>query len=97
MEARAHPEEMRRLLDQFIDLLVARTEKGVINSDPSLSRNFGFLDGRAVEIDFGNYRPVGCVDGPQEIQRYTKKLRKWLINYAPEYIEYLEGKVEVLQ
>lgn len=94
--ATSNPPEMKKLLDQFVDLLIARTDKGVLNSDPSLSRNFGFLDSRAIEIDFGNYRPCGDVNQPQEIKRYTKKLKKWLKFNAPEWVEYVEAKENAL-
>ncbi len=93
-EARKSPKQMQKRLDEFIDLLIARTRKGVLNSDPSLSRNFGFLEDRAIEIDFGNYRSVGKVDQAAEIKRYTAKLKKWL---APEWIPYLDSRVEAIQ
>lgn len=96
--AKNHPNEMKERLDQFIDLLMQRTEKGVLNSDPSLGRNFGFLDDQGIEIDFGNYRPqFHKIDSPKEIKRYTGKLKKWLQINAPEYIQYIEEKEKALE
>ena len=92
LNAKSNREEMQRLIDQFFDLLVARTEKGVLNSDPSLSRNFGFLDTCAIELDFGNYRPCSNVDQGKEIRRYTGKLKKWLLLNAPEWVDYVSAK-----
>ncbi|EKE08695.1 MAG: hypothetical protein ACD_17C00043G0003 [uncultured bacterium] len=96
-EAKKDPLLMQRRIDQFIDLLIVRTDKGILNSDPSLSRNFGFLENRAIELDFGNYRPTGgSIDAAAEIQRYTKKMKKWLLQNAPEYVDYLDARVEAL-
>ena len=94
--AKSNPSEMQGLIDQFIDLLIARTEKGVVNSDPNLSRNFGFLDTRAIELDFGNYRLCSEFDKGREIRRYTSKLRKWLALNAPEWVDYVTAKENAL-
>lgn len=93
--ALSDPTQMQKRLDQFIDLLFARTDKGIFNTDPSLSRNFGFLDDQAVEIDFGNYRPTTPHGQRVEIERYTKKLRRWLNKKAPEWAEYLDAQIKL--
>jgi hypothetical protein len=92
-EAKENPELMKRRIDQLIDLLKARAEKGVFNSDPSLSRNFGFLENRAIEIDFGNYRPLIPHTKEQEVERYTERLKRYLNQNAPEWVSYLEDRI----
>ncbi len=92
--ALSDPEEMRRRIDQFIELLQSRTAKGVFNTDPTLSRNFGFLKDRAVEIDFGNYRDSANHSPFVELKRYTDRLRRWLITEAPDWVPYLDDRVD---
>lgn len=92
-KAKASPEEMKNRIDEFLALLEARTAKGVFNSDPNLSRNFGFLENRAIEFDFGNYRAVANLDRKEEIKRYTSRLRRWLKKYAPEWVAYLDERI----
>ncbi len=96
-EAMDNPELMQKRIDQFLSLLVARTTKGVFNTDPTLSRNFGFLEDRAIEIDFGNYRSNSSHNQLSEIKRYTERLHRWLSKAAPEWLPYLERRVEELQ
>lgn len=96
-KARRDPIEMQKRIDQFVDLLQSRTAKGIFNSDPSLSRNFGFLEDRAIEFDFGNYRLSPDLDRISEIKRYTAKLRFWLSENAPEWIAYLDQRIEALE
>lgn len=85
---------VQRRIDEFLALLRSRTGKGIGNSDPNLSRNFGFLEDRAIEFDFGNYGYSADIQKPEnqkeEIQRYTNRLRRWLKKTAPEWIAYLD-------
>ena len=87
-----NPEMMKKRIDSFLSILHSRVGKGIRNSDPSLSRNFGFLGEQAFEIDFGNYSENGVPRG-KEIARYSGKLRLWLLENAPEWVEYLDEKV----
>lgn len=90
------PDEMRKRIDSFLTLLRNRTAKGIGNSDPNLSRNFGFLGERAIEFDFGNYYLMQPGQRPREIQRYTERLRRWLKKEAPEWVSYLDQELEIL-
>lgn len=89
-EAINDPILMQKRIDQFLDLLNARTSKGIFNADPSLFRNFGFLETRAVEIDFGNFKPLLPHSPEQEKRRYINKFRHWLQQEAPEWVAYLD-------
>jgi hypothetical protein len=93
-EARNDPVLMKKRMDQFLDLLRSRTAKGIFNTDPTLSRNFGFLDDRAIEIDFGNYRPTSTHNEISEMLRYTERLRRWLSTEAPEWVAYLDEQTK---
>lgn len=84
--------EMKRLIDSFVALIASRSAKGIRNTDPSVSRNFGFLGDRAIEIDFGNYTKNG-VSQEWEIARYTHRLRSWLSDNAPEWVTYLDERI----
>ncbi len=92
-QAATNPIEMQQKIDSFLSLLKSRIEKGIGNSDPTLSRNFGFLQGRAVEIDFGNYYRSPA-SKKEEFCKYTHRLRRWLKKSAPEWVAYLDEKVE---
>ncbi|HSX10749.1 MAG TPA: hypothetical protein VLF94_03415 [Chlamydiales bacterium] len=95
--ARHDPALMHQRIDQFIELLCARAGKEVLNSDPNIDRNFGFLADRAIEFDFGNYRLSPGLDRLAEIHRYAAKLRRWLTVNMPEWVPYLDQRLEKLQ
>lgn len=87
------PQEVQNKIDAFLTLLLSRTAKGIYNSDPNLSRNFGFLGDRAIELDFGNYSKR-CFDSRKEMEKYTARLRRWLKKKGPEWVSYLDARVE---
>ncbi len=86
-------ENKEKLIDSFVSLLYSRIEKEIGNSDPTLHRNFGFLDGKALEIDFGNYftHPSSKIG---EMHRFTHRLRRWLKHHDPASVAYLDKKVK---
>ena len=87
-------EEIEKSFDAYFDLIHTRTAQAIHNADPNLSRNIGFLDGKAIEIDFGCYRDGSGLDPVQqqlrEMRRSCNQLRSWLKGRAPEWIPYVE-------
>lgn len=65
----------------FYQLLNELGEKGLVNTDPKLRRNFGSLNGRVVVIDFGNliYNPD---QAKEQVALFEKKLHKWKEKHA---------------
>lgn len=85
-------------IEMIVALLESRISKGIGNADPSLWRNFGFLEGQAIEFDFGNYRARPDLSDPRraraELNRYIRPLKAWLEKYGPEYLGDLKTRVE---
>lgn len=96
-KALENPIEIQQRIDQFVSLLQSRARKDILNTDSNLSRNFGFLENRAIEFDFGNYRQTSSLNHAAEMKRYTNKLRRWLKKKAPEWVSYLDQKVDELE
>lgn len=80
-------------LDAFYSLLRRRISMGILNSDPGLCCNFGFIeDSRAIEIDFGNYSLEEKCDEDREMNRYRRKLVEWASIEMPEWKEEFEKR-----
>lgn len=90
LKAKNDPQKMREYIDSFVFLIINRAAINIRNSDPNIAPNFGFLNGQAVEIDFGNYHKVARTKAEQiaEILQFMKRLEELLSKYAPEYVEY---------
>ncbi len=89
------PDRIKREIDSFFSLLEARTAKGIYNSDPNVSRNFGFVEGKAVEFDFGNYfhGPKTKEAQTKQIRKFGARLKRWVRKEAPEWAEYVEARI----
>jgi hypothetical protein len=86
------PVIVRKRLDSFVSMLHSRLNKGIRNSDSAVIRNFGFIDDKAVEIDFGNYseKPTSK---EEEFALYTGRLQAWLKKHAVEWVEYFDDRI----
>lgn len=84
-------------IDSLFSLWIKRAGKGIGNSDGNLFRNFGFIGNRAIEIDFGNYGYSSdlshLASQKKEIGRFANSLRIWLESNAPEWVEYVDRKM----
>ena len=80
------------LIDSYLELMYHRAQKGICNTDLSF-KNLGFLEGGAIEIDFGNY-----VYRPEEKQlewnRWVSEMRYFLKANHPEFLSEYERKVK---
>lgn len=89
--------QLSERIEAIVALLENRIAKGIGNSDPSLWRNFGFWEDRAIEFDFGNYIARPDFSDVQrkkaELERYMHPLRVWLEKYAPDYLSDLDRRV----
>lgn len=96
ISCRKDPEKMFSQIDSLIHLLLARSALGIRNSDPTLAPNFGFYQGRAIEMDFGNYRkiPLHSEKREEEMLQFMNRLKDWLSKNAPEYVAYLTSPKE---
>lgn len=92
LSAKDDPKKMRELITSFVTLLEKRSELNIRNSDPTLGPNFGFLEGEAVELDFGNYQKIQGEEETQknEILNFLTRLEIWLRENAPEHIDYVK-------
>jgi hypothetical protein len=75
-------------LKELFTLVVHRRRLGYNDKDPHLIRNFGYLDGKAVEIDIGGFYIDRKKDEryfiKYELPKISKKLLPWLRSNYPE-------------
>lgn len=82
---RAHANNIQPYFDSYLALLHDLADIGLVNLDPSMGKNFGFLDGRAIQIDFGNF--IYCPEQAQNgIAPFELSVRKWLKKRIPQTV-----------
>jgi len=91
-------EKVVEIIDSFLEHISYRCKKNICNSDPNVFRNFGIINDRAVEIDFGNFFENDTPLRPplfyHEMTRYTKAFQKWINKNMPSFQSYVEKRVE---
>src|SRR3972149_213211 len=48
-------ELIQQALSSFVRLLYTRYQKGIVDNDPNLNINFGFVEGNPIQIDIGRF------------------------------------------
>lgn len=93
----SHKDETKNVIDSLFSCIQYRNQRGIINNDPLIHRNFGILNGEVIEIDVGSF-----VSNPylkksffskREFFFETLKLKEWILENRPEYSEYFDQKL----
>ncbi len=89
--------EAKNCIDSILDLMKERYEKGVYDRDPNMHTNYGFIEGRAIEIDIGSYVKDLSLQEANAFQdklvKRIKQLNRWLKKHSPELSLYLTEKM----
>lgn len=80
----------RKVLNNVVDCLMARYQKGIADIDPSVRRNIGLLKDRAISIDIGSFFYCRELEPKNELLKDTRRLRRWLKRRCPELAVYLD-------
>ncbi len=87
-------------LCDLVAVLNMRFEKGIYDKDPDLNTNFGFIDGRAVQIDVGRFKhdlnPKNLQMKRETIFSITDNLKQYLDRRYPELSDLLHKEITKL-
>lgn len=99
----------KEALSSILHLFVSRCQKGISDSDPDLDKNFGFIDGLAVQIDIGRFtrhatkvkfhdRHIAQQMGASEVGPPVIKdsFKTWLLENHPVLYEHFMGEYQTL-
>jgi hypothetical protein len=94
---RTGTEHAKESITSLLKLISKRCEQGVDDRDPVLSRNYGFLDTRAIIIDVGSFSKKPHLMHPQAYKRElfyeTLPLRCLLNERFPELVPHFEEEL----
>lgn len=93
-------EKAQQGLKDIVALLERRFQKGIVDRDPVLKKNAGFLQEHPIYLDIGEFARDETVKDPafysKEIARMTSQLRRWIEGNYPELIVYLDEEINNL-
>lgn len=83
-------QEAQKALKELLAFTEMRAKKGFSDKDPHLIRNFGFINGKAVELDIGGFHrdPKKNLEYfyNHEVKKIHHKLLPWLQENYPELV-----------
>ena len=87
----------KQAIHEMLTFTKRRAELGFSDKDPHLIRNFGFLEGQAIEIDVGGFHKDPKKDFQYyqtfELKRIQNKLLPWLEENYPEIVSYAKEEI----
>lgn len=91
--------EAKRILEAFLQVIAARSKKGIFNKDPSFLRNFGYgEEGQGIQIDIGSfYRKANSSEKKafeDSFRETAAHVHNWLSSLDPEMQEWFDKRVE---
>lgn len=74
-------------IDSLFSLVATRCRLGILDDDCQLWKNFGFREGRALEVDIGEFRysPDEVIMLDVELDRVIDQLSSWMNKHYPSY------------
>lgn len=91
-------EEATDKLISFLEVVVKRAKKGIFDRDIQFYKNFGFINGKAVEIDIGEFKYcTECKSSSMqknELLAASEQIKEWLHCNYPNLEPKFQEKVE---
>lgn len=93
-------EKAKEALSALVQLLLKRYRKGIMDYDPVLRKNAGFLDTIPVYVDVGQFAKSNEIQNPEiyrkETVRITRKFRQWLEKETPDLVFHFDSVINDL-
>ncbi len=86
----------KELISSIFDLIVKRSQKGILDLDPVLEKNYGFINNKAMHIDVGRFKKAKNINIKEEVTKLTVSLKEFLEENSPELLLYYEKKINLL-
>ena len=85
--------QLHLALRSLIDLVTKRSLAHIHDRDATIGTNFGWINGKAIEIDIGSYSKGETIDVKREILYVLSPLWLWAEKEAPQLIPILDHEL----
>jgi hypothetical protein len=90
MESRQE-EKAKEALFAVLEFCAQKIKRGIFDDDGALHNNFGFIDGKLVQLDPGHFKQGDNLDLKKATLRSIRHLKKWLQQSYPTLVPYVEN------
>lgn len=88
--AEGDTDQAKDSISSLVQLMATIQNKGIIDFDPKLKKNFGFIEGKAVQIDLGRFIKKQTGGDIYPALRMKNELSDWLNANHPSLLEHLD-------
>lgn len=81
---------------QVVEFITTQCQKGIVNQDAILEKNYGWLDGKPINIDIGRFAKESQISSKQEVAKVTQSLKSYLQNTYPQFVGSYQQQVDRL-
>ncbi|MGE5196465.1 MAG: hypothetical protein ACM3JI_03950 [Anaerolineae bacterium] len=88
---------IQSIVSGLFELIEASYKKEIVNLDPILEKNYGWLEGKVIYLDvgrFSNFNERTDSSVKQGAAKITEPLKSWLQNNAPEFLQTYQKELE---
>lgn len=93
-------DEAKKMISSILQLIITDSQKGFIDKDPVLRRNYGWVDNRAIHIDVGDLVKCEEMRLRQNYLPHVKAITQGLrlkIEHCPALLEYYEREIQAYE
>lgn len=91
-------EGAKQALKSLVNLFFWKWRHAILDNDPLIRTNYGYIDGQAIQIDVGPLSKATAAPNQEyrdrEIHRITESLKFWLTENRPELVPYLDQELQ---
>ena len=92
--------EAKECLKSVMRMIAHRLQQGIVDSDHGIRKNYGFVEGRAVQIDIGDVskdeRVKSGLAFQRELDHMAKKLNLWAAREHPSLCPAIEAELRCI-
>ena len=92
-------QEAQRSLSSILTLLADLNQTQIINKDPAIKKNMGFVNNKAILIDIGSFTkspsPLSPTQQKERLLKSTESFMRWLSKEYPSLANYLQEQLQI--
>lgn len=87
----------RKAIHAILETIISCSHKGIMDDDPGLHRNFGFIEDKPMFIDVGRFKRETAALSQQDLKKITMRFRSFLKSKYPELVTTLDEEIDAIQ
>lgn len=92
-------ETAKKIILNVIEMIISRSQKGIVDEDSILEKNYGLIGTHAIHIDFGRFAKKKKLQKSrlfiqQETLKTTESLKNWLADHHEELFQFYQNAIQ---